>query len=63
VIEFTSDQIEELQKKIAAELGFELIDHRLELYGKPLKGQAGQRVAPEESVVNISQTSLQKKDK
>ncbi len=63
VIEFTSDQIEELQKKIAAELGFELIDHRLELYGKPLKGQARQHVAPEESVVNISQTSLQKKDK
>ncbi|USG61206.1 transcriptional repressor [Sneathiella marina] len=61
VIEFTSDKIEELQKKIAAELGFELIDHRLELYGKPLSQKAGQTVPAEESVVNMQQTSLNKK--
>ncbi|PLX35002.1 MAG: transcriptional repressor [Hyphomicrobiales bacterium] len=38
VIEFQSDEIERLQEKIAAELGFELVDHRLELYGSPKKG-------------------------
>ncbi len=37
VIEFVSKDIEKLQKKIARELGFELVDHRLELYGIPLK--------------------------
>ena len=36
VIEFCNEAIEELQKKIAEELGFKLIDHRLELYGVPL---------------------------
>ena len=36
VIEFHSDEIERLQKIIARELGFELVDHRLELYGLPL---------------------------
>ncbi len=37
VIEFQNDEIEKLKEKIAHELGFELIDHRLELYGKKLK--------------------------
>ena len=37
VIEFRNEKIEQLQKEIAAELGFKLIDHRLELYGTPLK--------------------------
>ena len=36
VIEFANEKIEELQKEIARELGFELVDHRLELYGRPL---------------------------
>jgi Fur family ferric uptake transcriptional regulator len=36
VIEFTSPEIEALQKKVAADLGFTLVDHRLELYGVPL---------------------------
>lgn len=61
VIEFTSEQIEELQKKIAEELGFELIDHRLELYGKPLSDKAKTNVPPEESVVNIKHTIHSKK--
>jgi Fur family transcriptional regulator, ferric uptake regulator len=61
VIEFTSNKIEELQKLIAAELGFELIDHRLELYGKPLSQKSEESVSPEESVVNMQQTSLNKK--
>ncbi|KQM30384.1 transcriptional repressor [Agrobacterium tumefaciens] len=37
VIEFRSAEIEALQEKIAREHGFRLVDHRLELYGVPLK--------------------------
>lgn len=37
VIEFVDKEIEELQEKIAFKLGFKLKDHRLELYGVPLK--------------------------
>lgn len=35
VIEFRNDEIERLQRRVAEELGFELVDHRLELYGVP----------------------------
>ena len=34
VIEFVDEEIEALQIKIAEKLGYELVDHRLELYGK-----------------------------
>ena len=34
VIEFVDEEIEALQHKIAERLGYELVDHRLELYGK-----------------------------
>lgn len=37
VIEFRNEEIEELQDRIAAKLGFKLVDHRLELYGVPLE--------------------------
>ncbi len=37
VIEFSNDKIEDLQRQIAKELGYELIEHRLELYAVPLK--------------------------
>jgi len=37
VIEFVDDVIEERQKKIAEEHGFELVDHSLILYVKPRK--------------------------
>jgi Fur family ferric uptake transcriptional regulator len=37
VVEFHSEEIEELQELIAKKLGFRLVDHRLELYGVPLK--------------------------
>lgn len=37
VVEFHSDEIEELQEIIAKKLGFRLVDHRLELYGVPIK--------------------------
>lgn len=36
VIEFQSDEIEELQRAIARSYGYRLIGHRLELYGVPL---------------------------
>jgi len=32
IIEFRNDRIEELQRQIAAEMGYEIIHHRLELY-------------------------------
>lgn len=35
VIEFSNEMIEKLQRKIAEELGYKLVDHRLELYGVP----------------------------
>ena len=37
VIEFSNDKIEDLQRQIAKKLGYELIEHRLELYAIPLK--------------------------
>jgi Fur family ferric uptake transcriptional regulator len=33
VIEFQDPEIEELQRRIAEKLGYDLIDHRMELYG------------------------------
>lgn len=36
VIEFQNSDIEALQRKIAEQLGFKLVDHRLELYGVPM---------------------------
>jgi len=37
VIEFRSEVIEKLQQEVARELGYELVDHRLELYAVPIK--------------------------
>lgn len=37
VIEFQNEEIERLQKEIAKKLGYDLVDHRLELYGSPRK--------------------------
>ena len=33
IIEFVNDEIEALQKKVADKYGYELVDHKLELYG------------------------------
>ena len=33
VVEFTNEAIERLQDEVARELGYRLVDHRLELYG------------------------------
>ncbi len=37
VIEFSNPEIEALQERVARELGFELVGHRLQLFGVPLK--------------------------
>ncbi len=37
VIEFVDPEIEALQEKIAAKLGYKLKGHKLELYGVPMK--------------------------
>jgi Fur family ferric uptake transcriptional regulator len=37
VVEFRSERIEELQAQIAAELGYEVVRHRLELYCRKVK--------------------------
>ena len=33
IIEFVDNEIEELQKKVAEKYGYNLVDHKLELYG------------------------------
>jgi Fur family ferric uptake transcriptional regulator len=38
VIEFHSEEIEALQRAVAAKLGYRLVDHRLELYAVPING-------------------------
>ena len=37
IIEFVDKDIEELQEKIAKKLGYNLVDHKLELYGSRIK--------------------------
>lgn len=37
VIEFSNEDIERLQAEVAEKLGYRLVDHRLELYGVPIK--------------------------
>ena len=37
VIEFHDEEIEDLQHKIASKLGYELVGHRMELYGASIK--------------------------
>lgn len=36
VVEFHNEKIEQLQEEIAKELGYKLVDHRLELYAVPI---------------------------
>ena len=38
VIEFQNERIEALQRQVAEELGYELVGHRLELFGVLLRG-------------------------
>lgn len=37
VVEFQNDEIEKMKKEIARKLGYELVECRLELYGRKLK--------------------------
>ena len=37
VMEFRNEEIERLQERVARELGFKLVGHKLELYGVPLR--------------------------
>ena len=39
VVEFTNTEIEVLQERIAKAHGLKLVDHKLELYGIPLKAE------------------------
>ena len=43
VLEFKNGEIEKLQERIARELGFRLIGHRLELFGVPIKAKPGSK--------------------
>ncbi len=43
VIEFRNEAIEALQEQVAAELGYDLTGHRLELYAVPLDDDTGAR--------------------
>ena len=40
VIEFRNEDIEKLQRDVAARLGYKLVDHRLELFAVPLDDQS-----------------------
>ncbi|GAB4128607.1 MAG: Fur family transcriptional regulator [Rhodothalassiaceae bacterium] len=42
VVEFHNEAIEKLQREVARELGYRLVDHRMELYGRPLSRKSGQ---------------------
>ncbi len=37
VIEFKDEELEKIKIRIAKELGYELLDHRLDLYGRKIK--------------------------
>ena len=39
IIEFVNEDIETLQKKVAEKYGYELVDHKLELYGVKKKSK------------------------
>ncbi len=39
VVEFINEEIERLQERVARDLGFRLVDHRLELYAVPLESE------------------------
>ncbi|MBO0346406.1 transcriptional repressor [Roseibium sp. CAU 1637] len=46
VIEFRSEEIEALQEAIARTLGYQLVDHRLELYAVPLSDKDQKQATP-----------------
>jgi Fur family ferric uptake transcriptional regulator len=46
VIEFVDREIEQLQRRVAERLGFDLVGHRLELYGRRPQRAGGPRKQP-----------------
>ena len=42
IIEFSDSSLEKIKIDIAKKLGYELVDHRLELYGKRIKEESNQ---------------------
>lgn len=45
IIEFNSPQIERLQRKIARQLGYRLVGHRLELYAKAIAKRPSAKIS------------------
>lgn len=45
VLEFRNEEIERLQVEVARQMGYELVDHRMELYGRRLRA-GGENAAP-----------------
>ena len=43
VIEFHSDKIEELQEEIARALGYDIVHHRMELYGRKRRSRTARK--------------------
>ncbi len=41
VLEFRNEEIERLQVEVARQMGYELVDHRMELYGRRLRTDEG----------------------
>ena len=37
IIEFQNEELEEMKRQVAFNMGYELVDHRLELFGKKIK--------------------------
>ena len=37
IIEFQDNELEEMKRQVALNMGYELVDHRLELFGKKIK--------------------------
>ncbi len=50
VIEFRNETIEDLQRRVAEELGFRLVGHRLELYAVPLDHVREESIKPRRDV-------------
>lgn len=52
VIEFRNEDIEHIQERVARELGFTLVGHKLELYGRPIGRAKPEPEAADETVHN-----------
>jgi len=45
VVEFHSDVIERLQEEIAHQLGYDIVHHRLEIYGRKRKDEKNNKLS------------------